>query len=111
MFSGFEDIFGSSSTNSTQHVQPQQQPPSQSMIDIFGSGPTTSAPSMPIDIFGSTPQQQTTSTQELQQSFYEAYSDSNTRIELTFKRINHNEHQIKAHFSNLTSSVLSSIGL
>lgn len=58
-----------------------------------------------MDIFGS---QQPVAIQE---SFYEAYTDSTIKIELTFKRVNQNEHLIKAWFSNLTTGAITSVGL
>jgi hypothetical protein len=42
---------------------------------------------------------------------YEAYGDSTVKIELSFKRLQQNEHVIKAWFSNLTSGTVSSVGL
>jgi AP-1 complex subunit gamma-1 len=42
-----------------------------------------------VDIFGT---QMPVSTQQPTLEFYEAYTDNNVRIELSFKRVQQNEH-------------------
>ena len=72
------------------------------MADLFGGGMPGGG-----DIFG-TPSAPVASTIP---SLYNAYEDSVIKIEFSFKRVNQNEHNIKAFFSNKQMTPVSQVTL
>ena len=69
------------------------------MTDLFGTGMPGGG-----DLFG-------TPSAPITPSLYNAYEDSVLRIEFSFKRVNQNEHNIKAFFSNLQMTNVSQVTL
>ena len=79
--------------------------------DIFGSQPVPTAQPAPaggFDIFGGAPTPVPAAPQE---NYFNAFEDSNVKIEFTLKRNNSNEHTIKAWFSNISFGSLSNLSL